>query len=76
MKEILNSNELYSQRLLVFLETEPQSNKYHQIYLDAENFKRLTATLGTMVGKDGEIEKVLIEESTQIYNLPDLKEIN
>lgn len=69
-------HEIYSQRLLIFIETEPQSNQYHQILLNDEEFKHVSMNIGTIVEKKRDKEIVKIEESTEIYTLPDLKEIN
>ncbi len=68
-------HELYGTRLLVFLETEPQSNKYRQVILDAAEFKRFAMTIGTVTGKNGGLEDVLIKDSDEVYDLPDLKQI-
>ena len=35
----VDTHELYTIRTLIFLETEPQSNEYHQVMLDKETFK-------------------------------------
>ncbi len=68
-------NELYSQRLLIFIETEPQSNIYKQLLLTGEEFKKITMNIGTVKGKKGRIDVVEINESDETYVLPDLKQI-
>ena len=61
--------ELNTIRLLVFIESEPFSNKYYQVFLNSDQFKRLS-------------EKIPFEEnkglkvSDEIYVLPDLHQIN
>lgn len=71
-----DKHELNSLRTLIFLEIEPQSNKYNQLYLNAEQFKQVTKYFGKLEGKENDIEEVKIESSTEEYTLPDLKEIN
>ncbi len=64
-------------RMLLFLETEPQSNKYRQILLSPEEFKRVAFAYGKLTGKklsDG-LDEVKIEMSDEIFDLPDLQEL-
>ena len=80
-----NQDELFSQRCLVFLETEPQSNKYNQVILSKEQFKKVSdAIISTFVSEehpeleeveliDG-MEIVNIELSDEEYELPDLQQ--
>lgn len=68
-------DELNSQRILVFIEREPQSNIYSQIILTADEFKIVSDSIGKTVSKDGNYEYVEIRESEEEYKLPDLKEI-
>lgn len=67
---------LYHQRLLIFLETEPQSNVYNQILVTPEQFKKVSdAICSIVVPKNGnDIETVSVETSEEIYKLPDLQE--
>lgn len=66
---------MYGTRLLVFVEESPQSNKYRQVILDPEEFKRVSMNLGTVTGKlDDQTENVEIQMSDEIYNLPDLQQ--
>lgn len=68
-------DELYSERVLVFIEIEPQSNKYRQCILPPERFKKMTSTLGKIIkNKDGS-ETIETIESDDIYILPDLEQI-
>ncbi len=77
MKDI-DFNELYGIRILVFQEMEPQSNKYCQVFLNEEQFKAMSLTLGKLTGKtvrDG-VDEVELQLSTEEYTLPDLRQIN
>jgi hypothetical protein len=78
-------SELFSQRCLVFMETEPQSNKYNQVILSKEQFKKVSyAIISTFDPeehpeleevelRDG-MEIVNIELSEEEYTLPDLQQ--
>ena len=66
---------LYSKRLLVFLEEEAQSNKYRQVHLNAEEFKKISDIVCGSEAKEGE-EEVEVTMSLDMYDLPDLREIN
>lgn len=68
-------NELYSTRMLVFMEEEPQSNKYRQVVLTKEEFLNITKGIGTVIKEEGNIETVEVRKSEEIYTLPDLREI-
>ena len=74
----LNPLELYSTRLLVFVETAPQSNKYHQVHMDSEEFKKCSISVGDIVEKKDHngIQTIALRMSVDSYDLPDLKEIN
>ena len=76
MKEIkIDDAELYGTRLLCFLETEPQSNMYHQVRLNPEQFKTFSFSLGKVVDVKGDMQNVEFEMSVETYKLPDLPEI-
>lgn len=68
---------IYGVRLLVFIETNPQTNKYHQVLLNPEEFKRVSFAFGTkrVAGKAG-LLRTKIETGNVEYNLPDLQEIH
>lgn len=68
-----NLSHVFEKRILIFIETAPQSNKYKQIIFTAEEFPRITKSIGTPVGMEGDIQVVEIEESNEIYDLPDLR---
>jgi len=68
--------ELWSTRLLVFIESAPQSGMYHQILLDPEDFKRVALSIGRVVGEDGRQDIVKFVQSEETYALPDLKQIH
>ncbi len=70
-------HDLYTTRILVFFETEPQSNKYKQLILNGEEFKRVSdaITVGKQVGeREGDIQSFEINLSDEIYILPDLRD--
>ena len=73
-------HEINSLRLLVFLETEPQSNMYNQVYLNKEQFKKISDIISKKVSVFEELRKGMeasaIVVSDDEYHLPDLKEIN
>lgn len=68
--------ELYSTRMLCFMETAPQSNRYRQIILNPEEFKRFSFAIGTDTGKKDDAGQDIVElnMSEEIYPLPDLRE--
>ena len=71
---------LYEQRLLVFMENDVGTNKYNQVLLNQEQFKKISdAVISKKVDmfdlKPGH-EVVEIETSEEEYTLPDLESIN
>lgn len=65
---------IYEQRVLVFIEIEPQSNQFRQVLLDNEQFKKVTTLFGTLLKTDEKgLEHYEMKESDEIYNLPDLQ---
>lgn len=71
--------ELYGVRLLVFMETAPQSNNYHQVILNPDQFKRVSDSIvhgAKVVGREGSREIIESPLSEETYPLPDLKEIH
>lgn len=75
----MDLNELYETRMLVFMETAPQSNKYRQVWLTHEQFKEVSKNISTLVKVDEnnpnkEIRE--IELSDEVYPLPDLNSVN
>lgn len=75
MDQPIDIQELYSTRLLIFLEDAPQSNNYHQIILNGEEFKTVSLTIGKILSKNGVMENVQVQMSEETYKLPDLREI-
>ena len=71
-------DELYSTRLLVFIEEEPQSNQYRQVILNKEQFKKVSDAVITIEKEKDEhgMEMVSFKHSEELYELPDLIEIN
>ena len=75
MSQELDYTEFYGLRVLVFMETAPQSNKYHQILLTPKMYKEMTATICRPTGKmvrEG-VEEQSIQTSEEEYALPDLQ---
>jgi len=74
----IDAYELFEVRLLVFLETSPQSNTYKQVLLSAEHFKNVSdAVAGQFIRMDGIYEEVTARLSEDTYPLPDdLRSIN
>lgn len=70
----ISSIDLYENRILIFLEISPQSNKYNQVVLTFEEFKNMTATISKKTGKmlAPTVEEVLIETNKTQFVLPDL----
>lgn len=72
----IDISDLYVERLLVFLETAPQSNMYRQVVLTPEQFKKVSDAVVTVVEERNAegMESVMINMSEQTYPLPDLKD--
>jgi len=72
----IDSHELWVTRLLVFLETSPQSDTYHQVILNPEQFKAVSDAIAEVLSTtQNDIETINIELSEETYKLPDLQEI-
>ncbi len=71
---------LHELRLLVFLETEPQSGKFNQVLLNARQFKKVSDATGEKTGNDEDLKEGFEMYSTNLseeeYDLPDLQSIN
>lgn len=67
--------EIYSTRLLLFLETGPQTNEYQQVLLTEDQFKAVSDTISKFVRNGERQEIVKVETSKEKYKLPDLKQI-
>lgn len=73
MNNEIDYTDLYGVRTLVFIETEPQSNKYCQVLLSPEMFRNMTDTISKKL-TEGEMEEREIKTSEEEYTLPDLPE--
>lgn len=62
-----NPQELYNVRLLVLIESEPQSDKYRQILLTKEQFLSFSFLTRNLFPTD-------LRVSDQLIKMPDLKE--
>lgn len=72
----MEPNEIYNEinelRVLIFMEIEPQSNKYNQVIFDREQYKEIGKHLGKFIeNKDG-LEMYNTTFSEEEYTLPDL----
>ena len=69
---------LYGIRTLIFIEDTPQSNKYRQVIVGPKKYKKISDAIsqGKIKGKDGDLQIVAIEMSDELYNLPDLTELD
>ena len=76
----MDIEQIYEQRLLVFMETEPQSGKYNQVLLDSESFKKVSYSIAGEPETDENLkpgmEVVEISLSEEEYTLPDLQSVN
>lgn len=72
----IDVSSLFEQRLLIFLEDSPQSNKYHQVVFTQPQFKAMSDTMAIVFGgkPDGdEMEEININMSMTTHTLPDLQ---
>jgi hypothetical protein len=85
MNQEINTSLLFELRCIVLLEQEPQSNKYSQMHLDAEQFKTLTALLDSfsekkeVCPKDENLttaEYAIGDETLDLSNYSELKSVN
>ncbi len=69
-------NAIYKVRLLVFMETGPQTNKYQQVALNEAQFKKISnaIAISSVKNADGDFDSVVNMEET-IYTLPDIQEL-
>jgi hypothetical protein len=76
----MDTNALYEERLLVFVETGPQTDKYHQVLLGKDQFKKVSDAIIKTKEKCEDlregVESVTLETSEEEYLLPDLQSIN
>lgn len=79
MKHNLNEElmkEIYSLRMLVFIETSPQSNQYNQVLLDPKTFKKVSFAISAAAKMSDEIQITPVPCSVEVYTLPDLQQIH
>lgn len=75
-EKISIEDEVFSLRLLMFIEQEPQSNTYRQVILNSDQLKKITYIISNIVEKNGDEEIVDYKASKETYTLPDLQEIH
>lgn len=73
----IQSTDLYGTRVLVFMEEEVDTNRYRQVLLTPEEFKRVSDQIGRVTKQfsDG-YQEVELSLSEEVYELPDLKQIH
>ncbi len=76
MEPVLDVSELYTIRMLLFMETNPQSNKYRQVLLTRGEYKDVGRCFGKIVPGKGKDQEVIVRESDEIYTLPDLQDVH
>lgn len=79
METKIDLTDLYERRLLVFIETKPQSNLYNQVLLTPEQFKNISDNTGVKKPSNKLKEGFELFEthiSEEEYKLPDLNSIN
>lgn len=72
--------ELNTVRVLMFIETAPQSNQYHQIMLNEKQFKKISDAMAECFEPSDEelrdgFEALNGTFSDETYPLPDLQQI-
>lgn len=79
----LDIGALYNTRMLIYLESEPQSNKYFRIMLDAKQYAEVTKAVYEQFPKDPEhacdnpsCAGVTLLISDETIPLPDVSEIH
>jgi len=74
---MLDGLGIYETRMLVFMETEPQTNKYRQVLLNKDMFKKVSDTLASdVLSREGELEIINMLMSEEEYELPDLQSVD
>lgn len=67
-----NIDELYTIRMFIYLESSPQSNKYHQIILTREKYKKLSQFMfENIMDKCDDCDKKAWEVEDEFISLPD-----
>jgi hypothetical protein len=61
-------SDLYTVRMIVLMETEPQSNLYRQVRLTAPEFKQLSDTIADIMKTD---DGMAFDLGNELMRLPD-----
>lgn len=71
----LDIGRFYEQRVLVLLETGPQTNKYQQVAISHDVYKKMTTIIATNTGEmiSPGIYKMFLPVNDEIISLPDWK---
>ena len=74
--ESIDTTELYACRLIVLLETEPQSNVYNQVELDIDKYNTIFGTVFDCPTDpvNVEIDETKVKLREEEIKLPDIKE--
>lgn len=79
--KLLDLDSLYSVRMLIFIETSPQSNKYQQVMLTDTQYGSVSRAVHDQFQKDPnhkcmnpECDGIALLISDKVIPLPDLKE--
>src|SRR5258708_3542574 len=70
----LDRSELYEQTMVIFIESEPNSNKYRQLILSPKQFKDILDAVAKVFGEKKHDERLMVAEyleSTEEYILAD-----
>lgn len=79
-----DTKELYNLRMFIFIEKEPQSNKYQRLMLDADQYKKVTKYLASDIFPKDEghkcgnpdCEGTIFCFSDKPHILPDMQQIH
>lgn len=73
-------NTIHEVRLLIFFETKPQSNKYHQVMISYPQYNAINNIISTPAPSQANdlpgMQFRDVDISNEVYDLPDLQTIN
>lgn len=69
-------SQLYHVRMLIFVEEEPQSNKYRQVILSPEQLRAVSDAIAVnkQAFNNGKQRSIEVQLSDQVFKLPDLQD--
>ncbi len=75
----MDLSQLYETRMLIFIETGPQTNKYKQVLVTGEQFKIVSDAISTISSTEQDLKEGMeardVDLSDETYELPDLNSI-